>query len=176
MTSSPSVDAVYSLLDDFHNAASNGDFDQYFSCFHPNGRFIGTDKTENWTATEFKEYSRPHFGLGKSAWTFVPLQESRKCDIFPGADGTPAFATFDEHLVSDSFGTTCRGTGSAVWDASKERWLISQFHLSFPIPNPLAEDMCKSIGDYERPVVDDWLTAEPSKPRSKSGGKKSKKK
>lgn len=36
-------------------------------------RFLGTDKSENWTVAEFKEFSRPHFVLGKSAWTYIPL-------------------------------------------------------------------------------------------------------
>lgn len=157
------IPQIYGLLDNFHRYAANGDFENYFACFHPSGRFLGTDKTENWTVSEFMSFSRPHFTLGTSAWTFTPLPESRKCDVFPGRDGRVTFATFDEHLQSESFGTTARGTGSVIWDG--EGWLLAHYHLSFPIPNDLAHDMCKKIGNFEkfssaeasRPADDDWL-------------------
>ena len=181
---SAAVTDICSLLDNFHKYASVGDFDNYFACFHPNGRFLGTDKTENWLVPDFMSFSRPHFNLGTSAWTFIPLPGTRKCDVFPGGDLGVVFATFDEHLESESFHTTARGTGSVMWDTSSGRWLITQYHLSFPIPNDLAHDMCKKIGNFEKktegPIANsatagDWLedTPVPSSGSAAGGKKKS---
>lgn len=184
-----SLDAIDALLNFFHGAASIGDFDGYFSCFHPNGRFLGTDKTENWTVSEFMEFSRPHFTPGRSAWTFNPIPDSRKYDVFPvgpiaapSATQGPAFATFDEHLESVSFETTARGTGTVIWDTATGKWLIAHYYLSFPIPNDLAKDMCKQIGIFEKKQVapsqgtsaetDDWLSTDCSKGKKTSKGKK----
>lgn len=174
----PLMEDLVSLLDKFHASAAIGDFDEYFACFHPNGRFLGTDKTENWVVPDFMVFSRPHFTLGTSAWTFVPIPESRKCDCYNGSHTT--FATFDEHLQSASFGTTARGTGSAIWNEDTGKWLITQYHLSFPIPNDLAHDMCKKIGNYEKSLgmsvgvvaSDDWI--DETEKRSGSGTNKKK--
>lgn len=36
------LDAViHDLLDGYHAAAANGDFDAYFGAMHPEGRFLG---------------------------------------------------------------------------------------------------------------------------------------
>ncbi|CAM9135250.1 unnamed protein product, partial [Ectocarpus fasciculatus] len=147
-TDNAELEPIRQLLDNFHKYAATGDFDKYFACYHPNGRFLGTDKTENWKVPEFMAFSRPHFTLGTSAWTFIPEPGSRKCDIFQGSGGCATFATFDEQLQSESFKTTARGTGSLIWDGAAGKWLITQYHLSFPIPNDLAHDMCATIGRY----------------------------
>jgi hypothetical protein len=181
--------AICSLLDEFHGAAANGDFDKYFNCLLPEGRFLGTDKTENWTVAAFKEFSRPYFGLGKPAWIYNPIpgfvftnvfrfffifsrkSGTRVIDVFPSQEA-PVFATFDEHLVAKSFETTARGTGTLVFSQSENRWLIAHYYLSFPVPNDLAKDICKKIGIFERIQTnagrewDDTATHAESRPAS----------
>ena len=52
-------DEIISLLnqkiDNWHNAASNANFDNYFNFIANDGIFIGTDVSERWTKTEFAE-------------------------------------------------------------------------------------------------------------------------
>ena len=70
-------------------------------------------------------------------------------DVFPSQEA-PVFATFDEHLVAESFATTARGTGTLLYSPTDNRWLIAHYYLSFPVPNDLAKDICKKIGIFER--------------------------
>ena len=139
--------SVTSLLDAFHSAAAQADLATYFGCFALEGRFLGTDASENWSAHEFFDFCRPHFASGQG-WTYKPLPNSRKFSYFPSSDAgnqdNSAFCTFDELLVNDSFGT-CRGSGSCVYDAVCKCWFIAAFHLSFPVPNDIAHEITKQI-------------------------------
>ena len=66
-------DEIISLLnqkiDNWHNAASKANFDDYFNFIANEGIFIGTDVSERWTKTEFANFSQPYFDNGK-AWSF----------------------------------------------------------------------------------------------------------
>ena len=55
-------------------------------------------------------------------------------------------AWFDELLDSKSYGTS-RGTGTLVLTA--DGWRVSQYALTFPIPNDLAKDMTGKIKAFE---------------------------
>ena len=96
------------------------------------------------------EYCRPHFSHGRPAWVYTPIAGKRKHDeIGEGSgDGGLRFATFDELLSSESFGVTSRGTGALVMKDGF--WYISSYHLSFPMPNELAEKMTKVIAAWEK--------------------------
>lgn len=135
------------LLDAFHSAAGRSDLATYFGCFHPIGRFLGTDPYENWSCDELFEYAKPHF-LAGNGWKYTVVMGSRKISYFPpGADESSAsFCTFDELLRNEAFGL-CRGTGSLSQD-EKGRWLIAAYHLSFPIPNDLAGDITKHLREF----------------------------
>ncbi len=140
-------ESVENLLDKFHSAASVANLDEYFGCFDNNGRFLGTDASENWTAQEFYTFSKPHFDAG-SGWTFKPLKGTRKLTYYP-SESNPLFCVFDELLDSESFLATSRGSGTLLFNSATGHWLIAQYHLSFPIPNDLAKDMTKSISIFE---------------------------
>ncbi len=86
---------VEALLDGFNRAAAQANLSEYFGCFSSNGRFLGTDATENWTVEEFYSFSKPHFDGGKG-WTYIPRPSSRKISIQSAPDGSPVFASFDE--------------------------------------------------------------------------------
>jgi hypothetical protein len=135
------------LLDCFHNAATRGNLVEYFSCFAISSTFLGTDINEYWTGEDFFQYAHSYFTGEKPAWIYVPVPSSRKYVYFPSKE-SPAFATFDEWMTSESFALTCRGTGTLIYE--NNRWLIASYQLTFPIPNDLAKDLCKKIFLFER--------------------------
>lgn len=126
---------VDQTLNSFHEAASKADGKTYFSLFAPEGVFIGTDASERWNVDEFKKYAEPIFKKGKG-WTYT--KTNRHIDFAPSGD----IAWFDELLDNKAFGT-CRGSG--VLRKIEGQWRIAQYHLTFPVPNALAEKITKEI-------------------------------
>jgi hypothetical protein len=127
---------VAAVLDDWHQAASVADEARYFGHFAPNGVFMGTDATERWTVTEFRQWAKQPFQR-KSAWSFQP--RDRHIDF--SADLKTAW--FDEMLATPNLGP-CRGSGVLVSLGGK--WKIAQYNLSVPIPNALVDGIVKQIG------------------------------
>ena len=127
--------AIGRVLDDFHAAAAAADEERYFAHFAPGAVFVGTDTTERWTLPEFRAFALPHF-QGESAWIYTP--KVRHVDLAPGLET----AWFDESLWSESYGAT-RGSGVLVRRGGT--WRITQYVLSFPIPNELAKDVVERI-------------------------------
>jgi len=122
-------------LDALHRAAAVGDEETYFALFAPEAVFLGTDATERWSLAEFRAYALPYFER-ESAWTYRP----RVRHITPLPGGETAF--FDELLDHDRYGE-CRGTG--VLRRIDGKWRVSQYHLTFPIPNAVAEEVTAHI-------------------------------
>jgi len=131
------------ILDAFHEAAASSNEEAYFSCFSPSheARFLGSDGKENWTVDEFRAYAKPHFAAG-NGWVYKPIE--RKIDIDSLSESV-VIACFDEHLSSEKWGRA-RGTGVLTFE--NNTWKILQYHLSFPIPNELANDMTKRISQH----------------------------
>jgi hypothetical protein len=136
----PAQTEVAKLLDGFHLAASKADGKAYFDSFAPEGVFIGTDATERWTVEQFKAYAQPFFSKGKG-WTYKAT--TRNIDFSPAGD----VAWFDELLDNASYGT-CRGTG--VLRRIGKEWRITQYHLTIPIPNDLADTVVKMIREMPK--------------------------
>lgn len=127
---------VQAVMNDWHNAAAEADFDRYFEYFTDSSAiFMGTDATERWTISEFKTYSKPHFDRGK-AWNFIPL--SRHVNI--SANGKTAW--FDEELSTPNLGPS-RGTGVLVLKENK--WKIAHYSLTVPIPNSIVDSVVEQI-------------------------------
>lgn len=185
--------SIDELLNNFHIAAAEANLNRYFGCFSsPTSRFLGTDASENWSALEFYDFSKPHFESGQG-WTFIPIPGSRKLEYFPSPSETSNFAYFDELLESRSFLATSRGSGCVVYDLKTQSWFIFSYHLSFPIPNDLAKGMCLQIHNFEKKsalkaqeliadaaaedlikLIDAENSKVPSNVKSKSGGGKKK--
>ncbi|MCB9879551.1 MAG: nuclear transport factor 2 family protein [Planctomycetes bacterium] len=126
---------VARVLDDFHDAAANGDGARYFADLPDDAVFLGTDGAERWTGAEFRrQYSR--YFDGRSAWTYAALQRH----VTLGDDGATAW--FDEVLDNQAYGE-CRGSGVLV--RRGERWVLRQYNLTIAVPNDLAGAFAKRV-------------------------------
>ncbi|MBB1268153.1 nuclear transport factor 2 family protein [Shewanella sp. SR44-3] len=120
---------VDTLLDNLHQSASDADWDSYFSSYHHDAVFLGTDATERWGMQQFKQYAQASKG-----WSYQ--LKSRK--LIKIND----LIVFDEALHSPSYGET-RGTGALVH--TQHGWKVAQYHLTFPIPNDKAKQITQLL-------------------------------
>ena len=135
------IEAINSTLDQLHNAASRADGSRYFKLFADDAVYIGTDAAERWSLKEFRAFAEPYFAKG-TGWTYKP----RSRHIVIADIRCRCIAWFDELLDSESYGTS-RGTGVLVLKTGS--WKISQYALTFPIPNDLAKGMTAEIKLFE---------------------------
>ena len=112
------------LIDNWHKAASDAQFDSYFKCLTDDFIFLGTAPGERWTKKEFQEFSKPFFDKG-NAWDF---KASNRIFNF-SKDGKTAW--FDEDLATWMQG--CRGSGVCI--KTKGVWVISYYNLTVLIEN-----------------------------------------
>jgi len=125
-------DKINNVLDSWHMAAANADFEAYFGLMTEDGVFLGTDAMENWQNDEFKSFSKPYFDKGK-AWSFTAVQRN----IYLGDD--TKFAWFDELL--DTQMKICRGSG--VLKKVNGQWKIAHYVLSIAVPNDNVDALVK---------------------------------
>ena len=121
------------VLDNWHNAAAEANFDNYFNAMTDDAIFIGTDATENWNKQEFIKFAKPFFDRGK-AWNFTVLERN----IYFTSDLKMAW--FDELLNTQM--KICRGSGVLVMD-EKGNWKIKHYVLSMTIPNDNTDEVVK---------------------------------
>ncbi|MEP0212257.1 MAG: nuclear transport factor 2 family protein [Cellulophaga sp.] len=122
---------INTVVDAWHKAAADADFDAYFGLMTKDGVFIGTDAAENWQNKDFKAFSKPYFDKGK-AWSFTALERN----VY--VDKSKKIAWFDELL--DTQMEICRGSG--ILKKVKGEWKIAHYVLSIAIPN---EDVDKVV-------------------------------
>lgn len=134
---------INTILDSWHKAAVNTEFDNYFSYMTTNGVFIGTDATENWQLDAFKAFSKPYFDKGK-AWDFKCLQRNI---YFDKSQNT---AWFDELL--DTQMKICRGSGVLIKEG--KNWKIAHYVLSMTIPNDNTDEVVKIKEKIENGVIE----------------------
>ncbi|SDQ20160.1 nuclear transport factor 2 family protein [Flagellimonas zhangzhouensis] len=121
---------INQVLDDWHLAAANADFDAYFGLMTKDGVFLGTDATENWQNDEFRSFSKPYFDQGK-AWSFTSVERN----VYLNEAKT--FAWFDELL--DTQMKICRGSG--VLKKENGQWKIAHYVLSIAVPNENVDEL-----------------------------------
>ncbi|MDZ7716896.1 MAG: nuclear transport factor 2 family protein [Balneolaceae bacterium] len=132
----PSDEKVNAVLDDWHNAAAEADFERYFSHFDSDSAiFMGTDATERWTIAVFRPWSKPYFDRGR-AWNFTPVERH----VYFSPNGKTAW--FDEALDTPNLGPA---RGSGVLLKREEGWKIAHYNLSIPIPNAIADTVVKQV-------------------------------
>jgi len=130
--------AINTILDDWHLAASEANFERYFMHFASDSSiFMGTDATERWTVAEFKPWAKPYFDEGK-AWDFTPVERH----VYLSDNGQTAW--FDESLNTPNLGPA-RGSGVLVKKA--ESWKIAHYNLSIPIPNAIVDTVVKQVDE-----------------------------
>jgi ketosteroid isomerase-like protein len=117
-------DIIHSTIDNWHIAAGEANFENYFGLLTEDAIFIGTDAAEVWNKTEFMTFSKPYFDQGK-AWDFKSIQRN----IYLDPSGKVAW--FDELL--DTWMQLCRGSG--VLKKENGKWKIAHYVLSITIPN-----------------------------------------
>ncbi|HIG60212.1 MAG TPA: hypothetical protein EYQ22_04900 [Gammaproteobacteria bacterium] len=120
--------AVDELLDGFHQAAAESNFDDYFGRFADNAYFLGTDAGERWSVTEFKAYARAAF-MERRGWKYDVVQRNIE------TRANLQLFWFDEILFNQKLGR-CRGTGVIVREEGE--WKIAHYSLSMLIPNEIA--------------------------------------
>ena len=133
---------VNSVLNSWHKAAAEADFNTYFNAMTEDAIFIGTDATENWNKTAFMAYAKPHFDKGK-AWSFTSIERH----IFFNRNYTIAW--FDELLNTQM--KICRGSGILVLENGK--WKIQHYVLSMTIPNDVSDEVIKIKSSIEEPLI-----------------------
>ena len=133
---------VNHTLDDWHKAASEANFANYFDAMTSDAIFIGTDATENWTKSDFQSYAKPYFDKGK-AWSFVALERN----VYFNSDKTVVW--FDELL--DTQMKICRGSGVLV--LQKGKWKIQHYVLSMTIPNATSDVVVKTKSPIEETLI-----------------------
>jgi ketosteroid isomerase-like protein len=135
--SKPVPEAVNQVLDDWHLAAAEGDFNRYFNHFENDSSiFMGTDATERWTVAEFKPWAKPYFEDDGVPWEFTPT--FRK--VYFSDNGKVAW--FDEELDTPNLGPS-RGSGVLV--KRNGQWKIAHYNLAIPVPNSIVDDVVQQI-------------------------------
>ncbi len=117
-------ESIQLTLDNWHKAAGEANFVNYFELLTEDAIFIGTDAAEVWNKTEFMAFSKPYFDQGK-AWDFKAVERNIYLDL------SGKVAWFDELL--DTWMQLCRGSGVLIKENGK--WKIAQYVLSLTIPN-----------------------------------------
>ena len=121
------------ILDNWHKAAGQTNFNAYFDMLTEDAIYIGTDATENWNKQEFIKFAKPYFDKGK-AWDFTALERN----VYFSSDMKTAW--FEELLNTQM--KICRGSGVLVMD-EKGNWKIKQYVLSMTIPNDNTDEVVK---------------------------------
>jgi len=131
VTISSANDELNAVLDGFHQAAAEANYQRYFDLLAEDAVFLGTDASERWTKDAFKTFVKPYFSQGRG-WLYVPT----KRNLSTVNDSNIVF--FDELLHSESYGQ-CRGSGLLIKE--NNQWKILQYNLSIPLPNHLAKSI-----------------------------------
>ena len=123
-SSSAKTQELDQLIDNWHLAASEANFNNYFGKMSENSVFIGTAPNERWTKSQFITFAKPFFDKGK-AWDFKA--KNRKWSY--SEDRKTAW--FDEEL--STWMQDCRGSG--VVQLINEEWKIVFYDLHVLIEN-----------------------------------------
>lgn len=125
---------INQLLNTWHKAAADADYETYFNLLAENAVFVGTDSSEVWTKIDFENFSKPYFDNGK-AWAFTPIKRHIYLNKYDDS------ISFDETL--DTWMGVCRGSG--LIEKINNTWLIKHYVLSITVPNDKVNEVIKVI-------------------------------
>ncbi len=120
----PKQSVLDELVTDWHKAASEANYENYFGLMTEDFVFLGTAPGERWTKEQFSEFSKPYFDKGK-AWDFKVINRDW---VF---SKNKKIAWFDENL--DTWMEDCRGSGIMV--KRKGKWKLAYYNLTVLIEN-----------------------------------------
>ncbi|MBI6116332.1 nuclear transport factor 2 family protein [Salegentibacter maritimus] len=132
------------ILTQWHKAAAEANFQDYFDLMTKDGVFIGTDATENWQNKDFREFSKPYFDRGK-AWSFKTLERN----IYTEENAKTAW--FDELLITQM--GICRGSG--VLQKTANGWKIAHYVLSITIPNENVAEITQLKKEFDQKLIEE---------------------
>ena len=112
------------LVDDWHQSASDANFESYFGLMNEVFVFLGTAPGERWSKKEFSSFSKPYFDKGK-AWDFKVIDREW---VF---SKNKNIAWFDENL--NTWMEDCRGSGIMIKE--KGKWKLAYYNLTVLIEN-----------------------------------------
>lgn len=133
---------INSMLDNWHKAAAEANYLNYFNLLTDDSIFIGTDATENWTKPAFQAFAKPYFEKGK-AWSFTALERH----IYFNNDKKMAW--FNELLNTQM--KICRGSGVLI--LINGNWKIKHYVLSMTIPNDTTDEVIKIKAPIEDALI-----------------------
>ena len=120
------------FVDNWHLAATEANYDNYFGVMSNDFVFLGTAPGERWNKEEFSAFSKPYFDKG-SAWDFKA--SNRIWNI----SKNKKLAWFDEDL--DTWMRGCRGSG--ILRKKKGEWQIVYYNLTVLIENEKVQEFIK---------------------------------
>lgn len=138
-STSQSTDHIHKMLDAWHNAAAEANYEAYFNRMTVDGVFIGTDATENWQNEAFRNFSKPYFDKGK-AWTFNAIERNIYID-----NDSEHLAWFDE-LLNTQMGI-CRGSG--IVKKENNKWKVAHYVLSIAVPNENVSELTEMKREWD---------------------------
>ena len=137
---------IAKVLNNWHLAAANANFNDYMSAMTNDAVYIGTDATENWTKPQFIKFAKPYFDKGK-AWSFSTLERN----IYLSKDQKTAW--FDELLNTQM--KICRGSGILI--KVGKTWKIQHYVLSMTIPNENSGEVIKTKTIIEDKIIEKFV-------------------
>lgn len=117
-------DKLNQFVDDWHRAAAEANFVDYFGQMDESFIFLGTAPGERWDKKQFAGFSKPYFDKGK-AWNFTA--SNRMWNFSKNGK----MAWFDEDL--DTWMRGCRGSGILL--RKKGKWKLVYYNLTVLIEN-----------------------------------------
>ena len=134
---------ITSVLDQWHKAGSDANFDAYFKLMDQQSIFIGTDPEELWNKQEFMDFAKPYFDRGK-AWSFTSVERN----IY--MDQNQKYAWFDELLSTQM--ELCRGSGILM--LTDQGWKIRHYVLSIAVPNEDVDQLVALKKEHDQSLID----------------------
>lgn len=135
---------INNILDNWHKAAAEANYENYFGAMSNESIFIGTDATENWNKKEFQAFAKPYFDKGK-AWSFKAIERN----IYFSENGKMVW--FDELLSTQM--KICRGSGVLIKENGQ--WKIKHYVLSMTVPNDNVDEVVKI-----KSIIEDKILSE----------------
>lgn len=133
---------ISTVLDNWHKAAADANYDNYFDTMSDESIYIGTDATENWNKKQFQAFAKPYFDKGK-AWNFKAIERN----IYFSKNGKNVW--FDELLSTQM--KLCRGSGVMVQENGQ--WKIKHYVLSMTVPNDNMDEVVKIKSALEDKIL-----------------------